>query len=119
MKKYKVFSKTSANRYHVAYKKSKKDETKKKETNKKSVKTDKKSEPVCVNRLEIDIDSSKSYKINESLKNQYKVRFIELVSLMIKDDKFYYNPETNEVHDLTFKKIGIYENEKLIFNGTQ
>ena len=119
MKKYKELTKTSANRYHVAYNKSKKEKTEKKSEKKTDKKTDKKSEIVPINTLEIDIDSSKKYKINESLKNEYTVRFVELDILTIEETNFYYNVETKEVHDLKFKKIGIYENETLILTETQ
>jgi hypothetical protein len=117
MKKYKELTKSSANRYYVAYKKSKKEKTEK--TEKTEKKAEKKSEIVPINTLEIDIDSSKKYKINESLKNEYKVRFVELDLLTIEETKFYYNVESKEVHDLKFKKIGIYENESLTLTDTQ
>ena len=122
MKKYKEFTKTSANRYHVAYKKEKSEKKTKEKTEttekkkKVEINSKKKNETVPLNTLEIDIDSSKTYKINESLKNEYTVRFVELIPLMIKDDKFYYNQETTEVYDLNSKKIGIYENESLILD---
>jgi hypothetical protein len=123
MKKYNELTKTSANRYHVAYKKSKKEKTEtksEKKTEKESQKeSDKKSEIVPINTLEIDIDSSKKYKINDSLKNEYTVRFVELNILTIEETNFYYDLETKEVYDLKFKKIGIYENESLTLTDTQ
>jgi len=107
MKKYTVFTKTSANRYHVMYRKSKKPPS---ETSKKS---EKKIENIVVNSIEIDIDTSKGYKINNSLKDEYTVEVIELTPLTIKENNYYFDIKTSEVFDLEFNKIGTYENDLL------
>ena len=112
MKKYSVFTKTSANRYHVMYKKSKKTS----ETIKKSEKSENKSNSIPINSIEIDIDTSKGYKINDSVKDEYTVEVVELTPLTIKENNYYYDIRTREVFDLEFNKIGTYENESLKLN---
>jgi hypothetical protein len=117
MKKYSIFSKTSANRYHVLYKKSKNEVANTSNTtNKVSKKTEKKSDNLLINRIEIDIDTSKGYKINHSLKDEYTVEVVELTPLTIKENNYYYDIKTKELFDLQFNKIGTYENESLKLN---
>ena len=94
-KKFTVFTKTSANRYHIAYNKSKK-------KNKKKSKS-----PEKLNSIEID--DSKAYKINETKKDEYEVEVVELSLLTIKKKEYYYDKSTNDVYDLEYTIVGKYD----------
>lgn len=86
IKKYPIFSKTSANRYLIAYNKISK----------------KKKDSVTTN------NESKTFLVNDSLKNEYEVVEVKLVPLK----EFYYNKETSEVYDSKCNFIGLYDKEK-------
>jgi hypothetical protein len=104
MKKYTVFSKTSANKYLIAYKKNKKEPLKEKE---KKTKTIKQKEVVN----SIVIDESKTFVVNDSLTDEYRIVEVKLVPL----NDFYRHPETNNVYNKEFKYIGRYnESDKSI-----
>ena len=96
IKKYNVFSKTSANKYLIAYNKSKKKEPVKE----KSVKKIKQKDHIN----SILIDESKTFVVNDSLTDDYEVIEIKLVRL----NDSYRHPETNNVYDKEFKYIGRY-----------
>ena len=109
MKKYAVFTKTSANKYLIAYKKNKKEAVKIK-TKEKPVKAVKAVKPVKpINS--IVIDESKTFVVNDSLTDEYEIVEIKLVAL----NDFYRHPETNNVYTKEFKYIGRYnESDKSI-----
>jgi hypothetical protein len=102
IKKYNVFSKTSANKYLIAYNKNKKKE--KEPVKEKSVKTIKQKEHIN----SIVIDESKTFVVNDSLTDDYEVVEIKLVPL----NEFFHHPETNNVYDKEFKYIGKYNESK-------
>lgn len=112
IKKYPVFTKTSANKYLVAYKKNKKEPVKEKEKVKEKVKVKKtkiQKEKEILNS--IVIDESKTFVVNDSLRDKYEIIEIKLVAL----NDFYRHPETNNVYDKEFKYIGRYnESDKSI-----
>ena len=94
IKKFPVFSKTSANRYLIAYNKlpsSKKSSTPKENT-----------------IITTTNNESKTYVVNDSLKNDYEVVEVKLVPLK----EFFYNSETNDVYDFNFKYVGHYNKDK-------
>ena len=88
IKKYPVFTKTSANRYLIAY--------------------NKLSSPPKVNSIITTNNESKTFVVNDSLKNEYEVIEVKLVPLK----GFFYNSETNDVYDSKFKYVGHYNKEK-------
>jgi len=103
MKKYNVFSKTSATKYFAAYKKNKKEPVKEKPIKTKT----KDKKPVN----SIVIDESKTFVVNDSLTDDYEIVEIKLVPL----NDFYRHPETNNVYTKEFKYIGRYnESDKSI-----
>ena len=110
-KKYKVFTKTSANRYHIAYNKEKKKPVKEKVEKVEKVEKKKTTKPVIQVKEQIntiEIDDSKVYRINETKKDDYEVEVVELCLLTIKKTEYYYDKNTNDLYDLEYSKVGKY-----------
>jgi len=95
IKKYHAFTKTSANVYHILYKKSR---NTLEETN---VKTNvkEKYEPI-INRIEID--DTMEYIVNNSMKDEYEVIEIKLIPMIFKGNKYYYDALSKKIYDLEF-----------------
>jgi hypothetical protein len=87
IKKYPVFTKTSANRYLISY--------------------NKRSSPK-ENIIITKTNESKTFVVNDSLKNEYEIVKIKLVPLK----EFFYNTDTCEVYDSKCKYLGLYDKEK-------
>jgi hypothetical protein len=88
IKKFPVFTKTSANRYLIAY--------------------NKLSSSPKENTIITTNNESKTFVVNDSLKNEYEVQEVKLVPLK----EFFYNSETNDVYDSKCKYVGHYNKEK-------
>ena len=88
IKKFPVFSKTSANRYLIAY--------------------NKRSSSHKENSIITTNNESKTFLVNDSLKNEYEVVEVKLMPLK----EFFYNSDTNDVYDSKFKYVGKYNKKK-------
>lgn len=110
MKKYSVFSKSSANKYIICYYKSKKKDSPKsakKDNAENKDKLEKKQTKEHINTVEIY--DSKAYIINSIDKEVYKIVEIELIPLKIKENQYYYDTKTKDIYDLQFNKLGIFD----------
>jgi hypothetical protein len=92
IEKYPVFTKTSANKYLIAYNKISK----------------KKKENIIVPTNNDTNNESKTFIVNDSLKNEYEIVEIKLVPLK----EFFCNSETGDVYDSKFLFVGTYDKEK-------
>lgn len=93
IKKFSVFTKTSANRYLIAYNK---------------FSSPKKASSKENTIITTTNNESKTFVVNDSLKNEYEVVEVKLVPLK----EFFYNSETNDVYDSNFKYVGHYNKDK-------